>query len=194
MKVAVISDTHAYAIDQLSEDLLDTLKQADYVIHLGDFDSKELVDEFKSWGNFYGVTGNHDREDIQSVLPPLDIVEINGKKLGLVHGHGCTLPMGLKNGLNSRFNGTKLDAILYGHTHVTTNIMMSGVLYFNPGSACGRFPAYHRSFGLLDIGDTITGQIVPIRESKRRTIGEHIYALAQEIDPQKLYYRVFSLR
>jgi putative phosphoesterase len=194
MKVAVISDTHAHNINQLSKDLLNTLRQADYVIHLGDFDSKELVDEFRSWSNFRGVTGNHDKHDIKAILPELDIVEINGKKLGLVHGHGCTMPFGLKNGLKSRFNDTKLDAILYGHTHVTTNITMSGILYFNPGSACGRFPAYHRSYGLLEVGDSITGQIIPIRESKKRTIGEHIYALAQEIEPKKVYYRMFSPR
>jgi len=194
MKVAVISDTHAYKINQLSQDLLNTLKQADYIIHLGDFDTRELVDEFSSWGNFWGVAGNHDKRDIRSILPDTDVIEINGKKLGLVHGHGCTVPFGLKNGLKSRFNGTELDAILYGHTHVTTNIMMSGILYFNPGSACGRFPAYNRSYGLLEIGDSITGQIIPIRESKKRNIGEHIYAMAQEIEPKKLYYRMFSPR
>jgi uncharacterized protein len=194
MKIVVIADTHARKINQLPKDLTNTLKQADHIIHLGDFDTVDIVEGLKSMGDFSGVAGNHDKRDIRSILPDIDILEINGKRLGLVHGHGCTMPFGLKNGLRTRFNGTKLDAILYGHTHVTTNITMSDILFFNPGSACGRFPAYNRSYGLLEIEDSITARIIPIKEPQKRSIGEHIYAMAQEIEPRKIYYRMFSPR
>ena len=141
MKICVISDTHARHIEDLPSSLISVMKSVDIIIHLGDYDTVEMVHEMKKLGNFWGVTGNHDSAKIRAVLPKKDILEVNGKKLGLIHGHGCSMPTGLKTGLKSRFNGDKVDAILYGHTHVTRNKVVDDVLYFNPGSAAGRFPA-----------------------------------------------------
>lgn len=162
MKICVISDTHARRIKDLPPALVSVMKKADIIVHLGDYDTIELVNELKKLGNFWGVTGNHDFTKIRAVLPAKDILEVNGKKLGLVHGHGCSIPAGLKYGLKSRFNGEKLDAILYGHTHVTRNRMVDDILYFNPGSAAGRFPAYRRSYGVLTVDGTIKAEIFPI--------------------------------
>jgi putative phosphoesterase len=170
MKIAVISDTHAQKLDDLPAALLGTLMKADMIIHLGDFDTLEMVEELKGLNTFRGVTGNHDFEDIQAVLPSKDIVNIDGKTFGLIHGHGCFWPLGmiwpfgLRRGLISQFEKEKPDAILYGHTHVAINKVVNGTLFFNPGSVSGRFPASYRSFGVLHVDGKIDAEIVPIMQ------------------------------
>ncbi|MFC1905495.1 metallophosphoesterase family protein [Chloroflexota bacterium] len=195
MKICVISDTHARHIKDLPSSLISIMKNVDIIVHLGDYDTVELVDELKKLGNFWGVTGNHDFSKIRAVLPKKYILDVNGKKLGLVHGHGCSMPTGLKNGLKSRFNGDKVDAILYGHTHVTRNKVVDDVLYFNPGSAAGRFPAYRGSYGVLNVGDDICGEIFPITSqhkwdmqfSKAQTLAYHLAM------PRRVLYRAVKL-
>lgn len=195
MKICVISDTHARHIKDLPPALVSVMEKVDIIVHLGDYDTIELVNELKKLGNFWGVTGNHDFAKIRAVLPKKDILEVNGKKLGLVHGHGCSMPAGLKYGLKSRFNGEKLDAILYGHTHVTRNRIVDDTLYFNPGSAAGKFPAYRRSYGVLTVDGTIEAEIFPIisqhnpgiQISKARAI------LHQLAAPRRAIYRAVAL-
>jgi putative phosphoesterase len=195
MKICVISDTHARHINDLPPVLISVMKKVELIVHLGDYDTIELVNELKKLGNFRGVTGNHDFARIQAVLPQTDVLEVNGKRLGLVHGHGCSMPAGLKRGLRSRFNGDKIDAILYGHTHVSRNRVVDDVLYFNPGSAGGRFPAYRRSYGVLTVDGTIKGEIFPIIYqhnpgmliSKAQIIAYHLSA------PRRAFYRAAEL-
>jgi putative phosphoesterase len=195
MKICVISDTHARHIKDLPPALISVMKKVDIIVHLGDYDTIELVNELKKLGNFWGVTGNHDFAKIRAVLPSKDVLEVNGKKLGLIHGHGCSMPTGLKHGLKSRFNGDKIDAILYGHTHVSRNRIADDVLYFNPGSAAGRFPAYRKSYGVITVDNTIKGEIFPIisqhnpgmQMSKSQLIAYHLGA------PRRAFYRAIEL-
>jgi putative phosphoesterase len=196
MKICVLSDTHAHHISDLPPALISIMKKADMVIHLGDYDTVELVRELKKLGNFFGVTGNHDFGKIRAILPKTDIVEVHGKRLGLVHGHGSSLPAGLRYGLRNRFKGEKIDAILYGHTHVTRNRTVNDILYFNPGSACGKFPAYRRSYGVLTVDGTIKAEIFPIispqqnsgiQLNRSHVIAHHLAA------PRRIFYRAISL-
>ena len=192
MKIGVIADTHAQHIDELPVSLVNMLVKMDLVVHLGDYDSKEMVEEFKSLGNFKGITGNHDSHDIRALLPDSDILEINGKTIGLVHGHGCVLPAGFQKGLKAKFKGKKIDIILYGHTHITRNELIGDTLYFNPGSAIGRFPAYRCSYGILDIGDSITGEVLPIPQSYSLK-PSHARTIAGKFAPQRLIYYIAAL-
>jgi uncharacterized protein len=163
MQIGVISDTHVRRISELPASLIQTLTRMDMVVHLGDFHSEDLVNDLKEITNFRGVAGNHDMHI--PGLPEKDLVEISGKRIGIVHGHGCVFPFGFKWGLQTQFEG-KLDAILYGHTHSARNTVDDGTLFFNPGSVMGRFPAMHQSYGVLTIGQEISSQLITI-ETKR---------------------------
>jgi len=163
VKIVVLADTHATHLGALPASLVGVLLKADMILHLGDYEHRELVDDLMNLNNFHGVAGNHDFDHIQDILPSQDIVEINGKRIGIIHGHGCSAPLGIQHGLRRRFRGENLDAILFGHTHRMKNTVDNGILYFNPGSACGRFPAYHGSYGILDIGDTIPPSLFPVQ-------------------------------
>ena len=193
MRIVVVADTHIHSHGQLPHEISNAFSTADAVFHLGDFDSMDMVEHFKSLPNFHGVTGNHDKGKLKSALPETDIVQVKGKKIGIVHGHGCVLPLGLQYGLIQRFNGEKLDAILFGHTHIGVSKTIDGTLFFNPGSAVGRFPAEQKSFGILDINDTINSHIIPIKTAASRNIVSQAYSLVQVFSSKEFYYRVTTL-
>lgn len=163
MRIGVISDTHVRRISELPASLINSLKGMDMVVHLGDFHSADLVNDLKEITSFRGVAGNHDAHI--PGLPEKDLVEVGNKRIGIIHGHGCVFPFGFKWGLMTQFDG-KIDAILYGHTHSARNVIEEGILFFNPGSVIGRFPAMHRSYGILTVGEEISSEIITI-ETKR---------------------------
>ncbi len=157
--IGILADTHVNHFRQLPAFLVNQLRELDLIIHLGDCETFELLEELNSLGDIMGVAGNHDCSAIREVFPDRVILQVNGKRLGLVHGHGCYLPFGLKRGLSSRFPRDNVDAILYGHTHVANKHIYDGILYFNPGSTAARFPARRPSYGILTIDETITGEV-----------------------------------
>ena len=159
----MVADTHAHCLSELPTSLINTLTQMDMVIHLGDFSSESMVNDLKAITNFRGVAGNHD--NCICGLPEKEVISVKDKRIGLIHGHGCIFPFGFKWGLLSQFE-TRVDAILYGHTHSARNTVAGGVLFFNPGSVVGRFPAMRRSYGVLTVGDEISSEIITLEAKK----------------------------
>jgi len=171
MKIGVISDTHVHRISELPSSLINALTRMDMVVHLGDFHSEDLVNDLKEISDFRGVAGNHDSHI--PGLPEKDLVEIGDKRVGIIHGHGCVFPFGFKWGLLTQFDG-KMDAILYGHTHSARNTVEDGILFFNPGSVCGRFPAMHRSYGVLTVAEEISGELITIETRRYYYLNRYI--------------------
>lgn len=128
MVVAAASDTHG-RIDGLKRELLKV--KPERLLFGGDFlsDSQRLADCLGI--EVYAVPGNCDRssgEESERVL------EIEGKRFFLAHGH----QYGVKRGLNTIFyRGQELqaDAVVFGHTHIPCCEKISGMWMLNPGSA-----------------------------------------------------------
>jgi putative phosphoesterase len=158
MRVGVLSDTHANRIEQLPNKLIDVLREVDLIVHLGDITGKGLLDDLRRLGDFRGVYGNMDPGVIRESLPEEDILEVGGIKLGLIHGWGA--PWGMRGRISNCFKG--VDAVLYGHTHIAKIETVDGVLYFNPGSAAGKFPALRKTFGIITIERSVRGEIIEI--------------------------------
>jgi hypothetical protein len=160
--IVVMADTHVRTAKELPRELLTAVKDADYVIHLGDFYSLELLKDLRKHRKFYGVIGNHDDLNLGSELREMEEIEISGKKLGLIHG--LIVPVASRRRMKSNFckNGKSVNAILYGHTHIPTIKKENGILFFNPGSVAGKFPAPIKSFGRLTIDGTIKCEIVTL--------------------------------
>ena len=158
MRLAVLSDTHVSRMDQLPRRLLVGLGEADLIVHLGDYTSGELVDGLRMLGDFRGVAGNMDTAAVKSELPEEMVLDLDGKKVALTHGWGA--PWGLSERLRARFEG--VDVVLYGHTHRAASEWIDGILFFNPGSASGKFPALRKTYGVIDIGESVQGQIVRV--------------------------------
>jgi len=158
MRVGVLSDTHANRIEQLPDKLIDILRGVDLIIHLGDYTGKGLLDDLRGLGDFRGVYGNMDPEVIREILPEKDMLEVGGIKLGCTHGWGA--PRGMRGRISECFKG--VDVVLYGHTHIAKNESVDGVLYFNPGSAVGKFPALRKTCGIITIERSVRGEIIEI--------------------------------
>jgi len=158
--VVVMADTHARTLKELPGELLAAVKAADYIVHLGDFTSLELLNDLKKSGKFFGILGNHDDLNLVPELKKMEEVEIGGKKLGLVHGLIVPIASRVRMRRNFHNNGNRIHAILYGHTHIPTIKWENGVFFFNPGSVAGKFPAPIKSFGRLTIDGTIKGEII----------------------------------
>jgi putative phosphoesterase len=158
--VAVIADTHIKHLDELPSGLMSALASADMVIHLGDYDSKELLDDLRKLNNFYGIAGNHDDKLLRRELKGMEVLEVAGKRLGLFHGF--FIPLAVQKRMKAVFKKHKIDALLYGHTHFAMSKSIDDVFMFNPGSVTGHFPANYASFGLLTLDGSISGEIVPL--------------------------------
>jgi hypothetical protein len=160
MKVVVLSDSHVDSIDSIPRRVVDELSGADMVIHAGDYTGKKLLEELRRLGNFKGVHGNKDPLAIKRELPALETVVIAGRRIGINHPAEGGTPPGIEDRIRAKFRD--VDAIVFGHTHTTMNKYKRRVLYFNPGSATGTFPASMKTFGIITIGKEMRGEIVRV--------------------------------
>jgi putative phosphoesterase len=160
LKIGVLSDSHVYDLTSLSKKGIKLLEDMDLIIHSGDFIGKGLVDELRKLGNFNGVYGNMDPFSIREELPEKVTLELQGFKVGVTHPSEGGPPFGLEKRVKKKFE--KVDAIIFGHTHLPKNEVIGGVLYFNPGSITGKFPARHKTFGILEIDKEMKGRIVKL--------------------------------
>jgi len=149
MKIGVISDTHVTSFTQLPDQILHTLVRVDLIIHTGDFVSRDVLDGLKRLGEVKAVQGNMDSAELKRILPEKELLEIDGKKIGIIHGWGA--PQGMDDRVGGIFGD--VDIIVYGHSHHSQNEIKNGVLFFNPGQA-------KNSFGILTIGQEVSGEII----------------------------------
>ena len=151
MKIGVLSDSHADSFAQLPEKILATLTEVDLIIHAGDFVAKDVLEGLKQLGEIKAVWGNMDSDEIKRILPEKELLEIEGKKIGIIHGWGS--PHGIDERVGNVFSG--VDIIIYGHSHYPQNETKNGVFFFNPGQA-------RNSFGILTIGAEVSGEIIKL--------------------------------
>jgi len=156
MKIGVISDTHLnISNDRLDEIIEDRFHDVDVILHAGDIVDLAVLDAFGG-KEFYAVSGNMDHAPVREIFPEKRVVEIEGRRIGMIHGWGS--PYGLEEKILREFED--VDCIVYGHTHRAMNEVKDGVLLFNPGSPTDRRFAHHNSVGILDVAEEIVGTII----------------------------------
>ncbi len=64
MRIGVISDTHARAIDGVPSAILKALETVDLIVHAGDFTEKAVLDGLKAMGHVKAVSGNMDSREV----------------------------------------------------------------------------------------------------------------------------------
>lgn len=157
-KVGVLSDTHLRRVTKDLRDIIDRhFSGVEMILHAGDFVSVELVRFFKEM-NFHGVHGNMDGLDVKRSLPEKEVVQIGQWRIGLIHGWGP--PEGIEERIRPEFPDA--DVIVYGHAHRSANHATEGVLLFNPGTATGYTPSGVNTVGVLELGETVRGEIIEI--------------------------------
>ncbi len=160
MKIGVLSDTHTDSLERLPKELVDDLSGMDLIIHAGDFTGKSLVDELRRLGPFRGVYGNIDGPEVRRELPALDVVDAVGFKIGVNHPSEGGAPNSLEERIRAKL--TDVQVIIHGHSHQTKNIVKNGILWFNPGSATGTFPAREKTYGVLHVDKEIRGELIKL--------------------------------
>jgi len=160
LKIGILSDSHVYDLDDLQKEAVNLLEGMDLIVHAGDYTGKEFVDKLRNLGNFKGVYGNMDPFNVREELPENIVLELKGFKVGVTHPSEGGSPFGLENRVGRKFE--QVDAIIFGHTHSPKNEVINGILYFNPGSITGKFPARHKTFGVLEIDKEMKGKIVKL--------------------------------
>lgn len=149
------------------------------ILHAGDACTWAALEELKTIAPVTAVRGNRD-VFMNPPLPKLVQVVINGRRIGLLHGHGTWREYWLQKlfwvlrGYHwerfARMAETCLpeaEAWVYGHSHLPENRRVNGRLLFNPGSALGfRFAHIDHppSYGLLHVPaeGEILGEIVEV--------------------------------
>ena len=149
MRLGIISDTHANNVYEIPTAVRKALADVDLIVHAGDFIHKAVLDGLRAIKPVKAVHGNMDSPALKKILPERDEFEVNGKKIGLIHGSGA--PWGIAERVRKQFGS--VDIITFGHSHETCNRYMQGVLLFNPGQA-------KNSFGLLTIDDRVDARIL----------------------------------
>jgi len=150
MHIAVLSDTHLREGRSLPSFVWEHLTKADMILHAGDLTHMGLVEELACVAPIHAVSGNCDSWDVP--LPDRKIIECERLKVGLIHGNagkGKDTP----ERAYFAFLDSKVDIIVFGHSHSPYMEWRNGILLFNPGSPTDKRREQYFSFGLMDIQD-----------------------------------------
>lgn len=160
-QILVLSDTHVTTIQSLPKEIVQAIREAEWIVHCGDYTHITVVEELKGLARrFIGVYGNTDPSDVRSQLPSEITFELEGKKIAVVHPHLGGPPDGLEEELAARF--PHVDAILFGHTHEPYNLRLNGTLLLNPGQSYPSFmtPA---AMGVLTVSQQeVKGEVLTL--------------------------------
>ncbi|WNY26699.1 metallophosphoesterase [Methanolapillus ohkumae] len=129
MKILVLSDTHipklepsdisnvrdASELTILPEILREKMKEADIIVHAGDFYSDEIFDLFEKTGKLKAVYGNNDGEYIRNKIPDKLVFEQNKIRFGVVHEAGRSLNENTARWYTLR--EMDVDILIFGHIH-----------------------------------------------------------------------------
>ncbi len=157
MKILVLSDSHS-ALSFMRR-CVEAL-QPDAIVHLGDhFEDGEAIRESYSHIPMYQVPGNCDRYRCPPGQPEILIDQVCGVTLYMTHGHRHRVKSGI-GALLRDARISRVDGVLYGHTHQADCFLEDGLWVLNPGS-CGY---YGGSAGLIE---TQNGKILSCRILKQ---------------------------
>ncbi|MBL7156826.1 MAG: metallophosphoesterase family protein [Candidatus Omnitrophica bacterium] len=158
-KIGVISDTHIpKTAPDLPESVYRELQNVDMILHAGDIDEMALLERLQKIAPTHAVYGNMDMPEVKAALLQKEIIEVEGFKIGLIHGYGPRARVA--DAVAKEF--TRVDVIVFGHSHSPFNEKIKKTLFFNPGSPTDKVFAAYNSFGILEVGKEITGRIVKL--------------------------------
>lgn len=127
MRIGLISDTH----NQLRSQVFDIFEGVELILHAGDIGHVDILVELETIAPVHAVMGNTDSPALQPRVRDEVILELEGHRVTVVHGHllGSPTP-GL---LRAAY--PEAQVIVYGHTHRPAVEELDGCLVVNPGAA-----------------------------------------------------------
>ncbi|MBM3325788.1 MAG: metallophosphoesterase family protein [Calditrichaeota bacterium] len=148
MRLVVLADTHIDGSSwRLPGAVESQCREADAILHSGDFTSLEFLQWLESLAPVYAVHGNMDQPAIIVRLPQKQLVTFEQVSVGLIHGSGS--PAQTVQRARQAFKQPNI--IVFGHSHQPLNETLDSVLMFNPGSPTERRFAATNSYGIIEI-------------------------------------------
>jgi len=144
LKIGILSDTHG--IKYMVEKALAKMKDIEVLLHAGDI----VADAHRLEGKVfkvYCVAGNC---DALSFEPTEKVLEFQGKRILLTHGHTYRVKHGYEQ-LLIKAKEVLADIVVFGHTHVPVNMYIDNILFFNPGSTVLPKGGWHGTYGIIEI-------------------------------------------
>ena len=162
-RIVAIGDTHASAFEKLPQEMLQAIREADWVIHVGDYTSKDVLDGLVKLkgARFRGVCGNADPQAIRNEVSAKDILEVQGKRIGITHPASGGDDEDVEEQVMNEFKNDSVDAIVYGHTHDPKIGLLGGIWLISPGKGYlenSRFGS-PTSFAVVTVDEEIKGEI-----------------------------------
>ena len=161
MRLLVISDTHG-DISKVCKVVNEIKDLIDGIIHLGDIvEDADKLRKLYSQIPVYNICGNC---DYGTNVPPMNILDFEGKKIFITHGHLFSV----------YYDTTKLvykamelgaDVALFGHTHIPHLEKIHNVYAMNQGSLTQPRGGSKPSYGIIKIENgVITPSLVEYKE------------------------------
>jgi len=164
MMIGVISDTHvSCAAEKLPPAIIARFRseKVGLILHAGDIGDVSVLHALSEVAVVRAVAGNADTVPVREKLPAKLVEEVDGVRIGLVHGNGP--PMRLGERLLPLFEGDNIRVLVYGHAHMPVNTEHEGVLLFNPGCPFVNRDGSRGTFGLLIVHDgNVRGEIIEV--------------------------------
>lgn len=138
MYIGLVSDTHSFADPRIKQ----FLSPVDAIWHAGDFGDIGTADEMAGWKPLTGVYGNCDGDVIRRCYPPLQTMEIEGRRILMTHIGGY--PGHYDYRALQMIVSFRPDIFVCGHSHIlrVMNDKRFNMLVLNPGAA-GKF-GFHK--------------------------------------------------
>ena len=100
-RIGIISDTHGL----LRPEVISILKTCDCILHAGDVDRPEILDQLRYLGSLYVVRGNNDRDWVEKLSVTLRF-KIEGTEFFMTH-----------NKKDVAWDLGTAQVVIFGHSH-----------------------------------------------------------------------------
>ena len=137
MKIGIISDTHGL----LRPQVLAALENCDYILHGGDINKPEIIEELEKIAPVYVVRGNNDKDWAEHIPLFLDF-DLAILRIYMAHK---------KKDLPDDLSG--YDLVVFGHSHKYSETWLGKTLLLNPGSCGPRRFDQAITMALIDVAD-----------------------------------------
>ncbi len=146
--LVAVSDTHGTDGHRLRGRTLKAVRQAEAVIHTGDFHTESVLDAFLDENRaLHAVWGNNDETEVRERLPREITVKYGDVTIAAVHGTRKT-----PTELSLFGREQEADLVVFGHSHRPEFVLEDELALLNPGSHAEprRYRPAHAELELTD--------------------------------------------
>jgi putative phosphoesterase len=181
MRIGLVSDTHIpWSQRDLPQQVLDTFRGVDLILHAGDIYSHDVLDQLEKVAPVLAALGDDDYPGPDVRVREKHVLEIDGQVLWLIH-EGPYAPISatfIPLWWQSRISAAdthkgKPDIIVSGHQHRTIVERTNGLLHISSGSpTLLHYQKGLGTVGILEIGSGKTEvNIIQLRDSEYQSPG-----------------------